>query len=137
MSDWLPARIAVSGFAGGISIGTKKYDFIDLTYEQCTDLTIQAQQEASSIHYGELSILPVPSYYRLHFDEQFSEHNFNIIKEMFTEQDKDMNIDIAYSYSPKIGYSIVYVQPTRFTLQYCQNAGIRTKSRTPGKAGGL
>ena len=125
-SGWLNARVAV-GMKGILNMGDARYAFHELTYEQCVALAPQAEAGDWPTHYGMLSILPVPSFYWLHFDDQFAKHNYTVIQKALADPGQDVLVDIAYKHAEGVGYTIVYVQPTRFSREYCEQAGIKTK----------
>lgn len=124
-SDWVAARIAVS-IDGEVVIGGTRYDFKDATFERVADSPVESDGGTPCPNYAYVSSMPVPSAYGLYLDSQFFKHNFDTIKEALSDASQVRLVDMAYDYSRELGYSLIYIQPTRFTLEYCEQAGIPT-----------
>jgi len=124
-SDWLPARIAVS-VRGEVVNNKLRHEFNALSFEEFSTLSAKTEANNPYISYAYVTSMPVPSPYCFFFDSQFAKHNYTIIKEIMSTQGKISLVDIVYSYTRDLGYSLVYIQPTRFTEEYCKQVGIPT-----------
>lgn len=124
-SDWLPARIAIS-IKGNIVINKKLFKFNNLSFDQFLKLSNEYNLNHIPQVYAVITSIPVPSGYGLYSTAQFAQHNYNTIKFALENSNEKNLVDIAYSYSKELGYSLIYIQPSRFTQEYCKNAGIPT-----------
>lgn len=125
-SNWLPARIAIS-IHGEVIVDKIRYKFTELTFKQFADLSKNIGEDFLYRGYASITSPPVPSGYGLYLNSQFAEHNYEVIKKVMADTTKEQLVDIAYSYSRELGYSLVYIQPTRFTQKYCEQKGIPTE----------
>lgn len=125
-SDWLPARVAISLHASVVVKGTR-YAFHDFTFEEFSKVYNEHKTDGIPHAYAQITSPPMPSGYTLFADAPFARHNYETIREILENPDENTLVDIVFSYSAKTGYILIYIQPTRFTPEYCGKAGISTE----------
>lgn len=103
-TDWLPARLHVQlDTAVNVNGKTKKLNEVHKTE------LINDTRDNKYTKYLYCFIDPVPSAYKIFYESQYFEHNFDLL---YT--DKADYFDVVFSYSNSHGYEIIYIQKSQF-----------------------